>query len=80
LESREDVWVGVSLMAPNTSYPVHHHPPEEVYLVLSEGEWWNDADGWFKPGFGRTVYHRPDQRHAMRSGGEPLLALWALPI
>jgi mannose-6-phosphate isomerase-like protein (cupin superfamily) len=80
MEPREDVWVGVSLMAPNTSYPMHHHPPEEVYLVQSEGEWWNDADGWYQPGFGATVYHRPNQRHAMRSGAKPLLAFWALPI
>lgn len=80
LEPREDVWVGVSLMAPNTSYPVHHHPPEEVYLVQSAGEWWNEADGWHQPGFGGTVYHHSDQRHAMRSGSTPLLAFWALPI
>jgi hypothetical protein len=80
LEPREDVWIGVSLMAPNTSYPVHHHPPEEVYLVLSDGEWWNEAEGWYRPGSGRTVHHRPNQRHAMRSGATPLLAFWALPI
>ena len=80
LEPRADVWVGVSLMAPGTSYPVHHHPPEEIYLVLSDVEWWNEDDGWYRPGFGGTVYHRPDQRHAMRAGAKPLLALWALPI
>jgi len=78
-ESRDDVWVGVSLMAPNTCYPAHHHPPEEVYLVLSEGEWWNEDAGWYRPGVGATVYHRPDQRHAMRAGAKPLLAFWALP-
>jgi mannose-6-phosphate isomerase-like protein (cupin superfamily) len=80
LEPREDVQVGVSLMAPNTSYPVHHHAPEEVYLVLSDGEWWNEVEGWYRPGMGGTVYHRPDLRHATRSGSKPLLALWALPI
>jgi mannose-6-phosphate isomerase-like protein (cupin superfamily) len=80
LEPREDVWIGASLMAPNTSYPVHHHPPEEVYLVLSEGAWWTEEAGWYEPGLGGTVYHRPNQHHAMRSGEKPLLALWALPI
>ncbi len=80
LEPRADVWIGVSLMAPSTSYPVHHHRPEEVYLVLSDGEWWNEREGWFTPGVGRTVYHHPDQRHAMRAGTKPLLAFWALPI
>jgi Dimethlysulfonioproprionate lyase len=80
LESREDLWVGVTLMAPNTDYPVHHHPPEEVYLVLSESEWWKEESGWFKPGSGGTVYNAPNALHAMRSGAKPLLALWALPI
>jgi mannose-6-phosphate isomerase-like protein (cupin superfamily) len=80
LEPRDDVWIGVSLMAPETSYPVHHHPPEEVYLVLSGGEWWNERDGWYEPGIGGTVHHHPDQRHAMRSGEAPLFAFWALPI
>jgi len=80
LESREDLWIGATLMAPNTEYPVHHHPPEEIYLVLSEGDWWRDGTGWFTPGVGGTLYNQPDVRHAMRSHGRPLFALWALPL
>ena len=38
LEPREDVLLGVSLMAPRLQYPDHHHPPEEIYLALSRGE------------------------------------------
>jgi Dimethlysulfonioproprionate lyase len=37
LEIRRDVWIGVSLMAPHTRYPDHRHPPEEIYVVLSDG-------------------------------------------
>jgi len=80
LESRSDLWVGATLMAPNTSYPVHHHPPQEIYLVLSEGEWWKQETGWFSPGPGGTVHNCPDALHAFRSVAKPLLALWALPI
>jgi Dimethlysulfonioproprionate lyase len=80
LEPRTDLWVGATLMAPNTAYPVHHHPPQEIYLVLSEGEWWKAETGWFSPGPGGTVHNRPDALHAFRSGAKPLLALWALPI
>jgi hypothetical protein len=80
LEPREDLWIGATLMAPSTSYPVHHHPPQEIYLVLSEGEWWKEETGWFEPGHGGTVYNRPDALHAFRAGTKPLLALWALPI
>jgi len=80
LEHREDVWVGATLMAPNTDYPIHHHPPEEIYLVLSEGDWWREGSGWFTPGTGGTLYNTPNVRHAMRSGPRPLFALWALPV
>ena len=80
LEPREDLWIGATLMAPNTDYPVHHHPPEEVYLVLTEGDWWRDGTGWFTPGVGGTLYNQPNVRHAMRSHTRPLFAVWALPI
>lgn len=78
LELRNDVWVGVSLMAPHIDYPVHHHPPEEVYFVLSPGEWKQDDAPWFAPGIGGTVHNVPHVRHAMRSGTRPLLATWSL--
>jgi mannose-6-phosphate isomerase-like protein (cupin superfamily) len=80
LERREDLWIGATLMAPNTEYPVHHHPPEEIYLVLSEGDWWRDGEGWFTPGVGGTLYNPPHVRHAMRSHTRPLFAIWALPV
>jgi hypothetical protein len=80
LEPREDLWIGATLMAPNTDYPVHHHPPEEIYLVLSEGDWWREGTGWFTPGIGGTLYNQPNVRHAMRSHARPLFALWALPV
>jgi hypothetical protein len=67
-------------MAPNTDYPVHRHPPEEIYLALSEGEWWKEKTGWFAPGVGGTVHNAPSALHAMRSGARPLFALWALPL
>jgi hypothetical protein len=38
-ETRRDVTLGVSLMAPYIRYPDHAHPPDELYLVLCEGEW-----------------------------------------
>ncbi|MCZ7676091.1 MAG: dimethylsulfoniopropionate lyase [Roseovarius sp.] len=78
LERRADVWLGVSLMAPHVRYPDHTHPPEETYLVLSEGEFRHGASGWFSPGPGGTLYNEPGIGHAMRSGAEPLLAFWAL--
>lgn len=78
LERRSDVWLGVSLLAPHVRYPDHTHPPEETYLVMSEGEFRHGDSGWFVPGTGGTLYNQPGIVHAMRSGETPLLAFWAL--
>jgi len=77
-EPRDDVMVGISLMAPQTRYPDHDHAPEEIYLVLTAGEFQHGASGWFAPGVGGTLYNRPGIRHAMRSHDAPFLALWCL--
>jgi hypothetical protein len=80
LEIRRDVWIGVSLIAPYTQYPDHRHPPEEIYVVLSEGQWRQANDPWHEPGIGGLVYNPPGIVHAMRSTERPLLALWFLWI
>jgi quercetin dioxygenase-like cupin family protein len=78
LETRSDVWIGVSLLAPHTRYPDHRHPPEEIYVVLSEGQWRQGSGPWHEPGIGGLVYNPPNVVHAMRSAKRPLLALWFL--
>ena len=80
LEERSDVEVGVTVMAPHIVYPDHDHPPEEVYIALSPGEWWNAAMDWTEPGPGGIIYNPPGILHAMRSHAQPFLALWFLPI
>lgn len=77
-EERSDIWLGLSLLAPHVRYPDHDHAPEEVYLALSEGDFWRETSGWFTPGTCGTFYNQPSVRHAMRSGAAPLLAIWAL--
>ena len=78
LEIRRDVWIGVSLMAPHARYPDHRPPPEEIYVVLSDGQWRQASDPWHAPGIGGLVYNPPNIVHAMRSTERPLLALWFL--
>ncbi len=80
LEERPDLWIGATIMAPNITYPDHDHPPAEVYLALSPGEWWNADMDWTDPGPAGFIYNPPGIRHAMRSGDTALLALWFLPI
>ncbi len=76
----DDIQIGVSVMAPHTTYPDHRHPPEELYLVLSQGEWRQNADPWHEPGVGGVVYNPPDIVHAMRADAKPLFAIWCLPL
>ena len=78
LEQRGDVWFGVSLVAPGVRYVEHRHPPEEIYIVMSEGEWYREGRGWHTPGLGGVVYNPPNVVHAMRAGPVALLALWLL--
>jgi quercetin dioxygenase-like cupin family protein len=78
LEPRDDVLIGVSLMAPQLQYPDHHHPPEEIYLVLSAGRWRQEARPWHEPGPGGVVFNPANVVHAMHSGDTPLLAIWCL--
>ncbi|SFJ23078.1 Dimethlysulfonioproprionate lyase [Phyllobacterium sp. CL33Tsu] len=78
LEQRTDIWLGATLLAPNVRYPDHDHSPEEVYLVLSEGEFRQGEGEWFSPGIGGSFYNVPNIKHAMRSLDKPLFAFWAL--
>jgi hypothetical protein len=77
---RSDVLrLGASLVAPGVTYPDHRHPPEELYLVLSPGEWRQEARDWHAPGIGGMVHNPPDIVHAMRAARDaPLLAIWCL--
>lgn len=78
IEERRDLWIGLSLLAPGIRYPDHQHAPEETYLVLSPGQFWQAGGDWFQPGLGGSFYNPPNILHAMQAGEEPLLALWAL--
>jgi quercetin dioxygenase-like cupin family protein len=78
LEQRGGLVAGFSLVAPGITYPEHDHPPEEIYLVLSGGEWWQEGGAWHAPGPGGIVHNPPGISHAMRGTSVPLLAIWFL--
>lgn len=81
LEPREDVWLGISLMAPGTRYPDHTHPPEEVYISLTPGAFLQgESEDWIERQPGETIYNTPGIRHAMKAGDTPFLAIWCLPV
>jgi hypothetical protein len=78
LEARDDVQIGVSVMAPRVRYPDHRHAPEEVYLVLSRGRFKHGPSSWVEPGIGGAFHNTPNIEHAMASDAAPLLAIWCL--
>ncbi|MCV3766077.1 dimethylsulfoniopropionate lyase [Rhizobium sp. TRM95796] len=80
LAESKSVEIGLSILAPNTDYPDHRHPPEELYIALSEGDWRQNADPWVTPGKGGLIYNPIGITHAMRSGDKPLFAIWSLPL
>ena len=79
LEARRDVRIGVSLVAPDIHYPRHHHPPEELYVVLSSGKWMQNDNPLVPKQSGDLVHNPPNVWHAMQATGTaPLLAVWCL--
>ncbi len=78
VEKRAKTIVGATWMAPGLQYPDHHHPPEELYIALSDGEWRQDEAPWRSPGLGGLVHNPGNVTHSMRSKSEPLLTIWCL--
>lgn len=76
LEQRTDFTIGASLAAPHTAYPLHDHPPEELYLTLAGGEFRHGEEDWTPVATGKTFYNTPGIIHSMRALETPLLAIW----
>ena len=73
-----DVLVAFTMQAPDTLYPLHRHKAPEIYHVISgTAEWQRDGEPWRRRLPGEWLFHASDQGHAMRTAGEPLLAMAA---
>ena len=70
--------LGVTLQAPNVDYPAHAHEAVEIYYILAGSvDWQQGGGGWQRKAPGDFVLHRAHEPHAMRTGEEPLLAMFA---
>lgn len=78
LETREDVSIGVSLVGPDVLYPDHRHPPEETYLVITQGDFRQGHNEWVHVSTGETFFNPHNIVHSMRTFAHPLLVFWAL--
>ena len=75
--SAERVACGVLLLAPGMVYPAHAHEAEEVYLpIFGVAEWQQGEAGIEKVPVGQAIHHASWVPHAMRTGAEPLAALY----
>jgi mannose-6-phosphate isomerase-like protein (cupin superfamily) len=71
-----DCRIGFTLMAAGTFYPLHAHPAEELYLVLSGAALWMAPPAQRVAPPGGLILHPSNQPHAMRTDQQPLLALY----
>lgn len=72
-----EVSFGLLALAPHTLYPAHAHPAVESYVVLlGIADWRAGAEPWTPRPPGSLVHHPSGIAHAMRTGGEPLVAAY----
>lgn len=68
---------GFLLLGPGVEYPAHHHEARELYLPLAgRASWWQAGSGWRVIEPGEPLIHERWEPHAMRTGAEPMLALY----
>ena len=72
---------GLMYVGPGATYPLHHHPPQELYLTIAgNGRWrYGGADDHRPVGPGEALYNHPDDLHSSTAGeDEPIVALYVL--
>ncbi|MEM9563106.1 MAG: dimethylsulfonioproprionate lyase family protein [Actinomycetota bacterium] len=71
---------GIMYVGAGSTYPLHHHRPDELYLTIAgRGRWrWGGHEDHRPVGPGRTLYNHPDDPHTSTADGEPIVALYLL--
>ena len=65
-------------MPPRLYYPWHHHPAEEMYMIVSGSAIFKQKDSPDKVlSEGQVAFHSSDQPHAMQTEDVPVLCLVA---
>lgn len=68
---------GFLILGPHLHYPDHHHVAEELYIPLTGDTAWRKGDSAFATqAAGATIHHPSNVNHAMKTGEEPLVALY----
>ncbi len=73
----EHLACGVLILGSHLTYPSHRHEAEEVYVPLSgTAEWRHGSADWRERPPGSVIHHARNEPHAMRTGRDPMLALY----
>ncbi|MDQ6433057.1 dimethylsulfonioproprionate lyase family protein [Mesorhizobium sp. LHD-90] len=73
----DEIAAGLLILGPQLLYPDHHHVAEEIYIPLTGGTEWRKSGGDFVVReAGEVIHHPSNVNHAMRTGDDPLLALY----
>ena len=72
--------VGIMYVDQNCSYPVHNHPPQELYLTISGSARWRygGAEKLVEVKPETTLYNHPSDIHTVEAGDTPLVAMYVL--
>jgi len=73
----DHVCFGLTLIGPHTHYPAHTHPAVELYQVVAGTAQWQLNGQWSTKPPGSFILHPSHAEHAMRTGEEPLLAIYS---
>jgi quercetin dioxygenase-like cupin family protein len=76
IEERDDVHMGVTVMAPYSRFPDHRRKHPTVFLALSRVEVWSGENDWVVLPPGGTFFIDAGTEIAIRCTGNPLLLLW----
>ncbi|MGO4339526.1 dimethylsulfonioproprionate lyase family protein [Labrys sp. KB_33_2] len=68
---------GLMFLGPQTHYPLHHHPADEVYYPLTGPSFWQaGTSSWVSRQAGEIIHHPPWLPHATLSADRPLVLLY----
>ena len=62
------------------AYPLHNHPPQELYLIVSGHARWRygGSEHLVEMPPNSTLYNNPSDLHTVEAGDTPLVALYVL--
>ena len=75
-----DLTVGIMYVRAGRQYPLHHHPPHELYLTIAgRADWRFGGHHDFRSiGPDTIIYNRPGDLHSAIAGETPLVAFYVL--